>query len=283
MTFVGKILVVLITVFAMIFLGISLVVFTTEKNWKEQSTKLSDDIKKLNSTIQATKNQLTSETENLKHTKDEASKQEKLYKAQIDQLKNDNDQREKEVGNLRTEIAKALQTQQSALEEAEAHRKETEELRGILSAVQKQANDYGLRQTELNDQIRILTRQLDTAVTSNKTLRENVALLTGSLQKAGLPSDPKQLRGIAGGTPPVEGYVKRVARNRVEISIGADDGLVVGHELEVWRTKPEPEYLGKIRLESVDPDQSVGVVVGKTVQGKKIEENDNVGSTIRPR
>ena len=35
MTFVGKILVIVIMAFALIFLGISTVVFTTAKNWKD--------------------------------------------------------------------------------------------------------------------------------------------------------------------------------------------------------------------------------------------------------
>jgi len=39
MTFVGKILVIVIMAFALMFLGISTVVFTTANNWKEAATK----------------------------------------------------------------------------------------------------------------------------------------------------------------------------------------------------------------------------------------------------
>src|SRR6267378_912916 len=39
MTFVGKILVIVIMAFALMFLGISTVVFTTAKNWKDATTK----------------------------------------------------------------------------------------------------------------------------------------------------------------------------------------------------------------------------------------------------
>jgi len=65
------------------------------------------------------------------------------------------------------------------------------------------------------------------------------------------------------------------------LTIGSDDGLAPGHELFLFRTKPRPEYLGKIRVTTVDPDQAVGVVVGNTIQGKKIKEGDSVSSTIR--
>ena len=51
MTYVGKILVIVIMAFSLIFLGISTVVFTTAKNWRtateEQKKKVSDLTKKL--------------------------------------------------------------------------------------------------------------------------------------------------------------------------------------------------------------------------------------------
>jgi len=82
--------------------------------------------------------------------------------------------------------------------------------------------------------------------------------------------------------PAVHGEVDRVSQNRrVELTIGSDDGLVVGHELFLWRQKPRPEYLGKIRIISVDPDRAVGEVIGSTIQGKKIMEGDIVSSTFR--
>jgi hypothetical protein len=67
----------------------------------------------------------------------------------------------------------------------------------------------------------------------------------------------------------------------MEISIGADDGIFVGMELYLFRTDPMPEYLGKVRVTAVDPDQAVALVIGKTVNGKKIKEGDNVSSTLR--
>jgi len=84
--------------------------------------------------------------------------------------------------------------------------------------------------------------------------------------------------------PTVEGEVKRVdaQSKKIEITIGSDDGLVPGHELHVYRTKPRAEYLGKIRIQSTDPDQAVGIVISK-IQGKRIQEGDHVSSTIRPR
>jgi hypothetical protein len=104
------------------------------------------------------------------------------------------------------------------------------------------------------------------------------------LQQNGLSADISTVKGTE-TAPPVVGEVKRVdsSNSRVELTIGSDDGLAVGHELILYRQAPRPEYLGKITIISVDSDQAVGRVVGRTYQGKKIQEGDLVSSTNKPR
>ncbi len=81
------------------------------------------------------------------------------------------------------------------------------------------------------------------------------------------------------------GEVKRIdpTNRRMEITIGSDDGLVVGPRTVPVPPEPSPEYLGKVKIQSVDPDQAVVKVIGHTFQGKKIREGDIVSSTIKPR
>jgi len=81
----------------------------------------------------------------------------------------------------------------------------------------------------------------------------------------------------------VEGEVTKVdTRNtRVEISIGSDDGLTEGNELDVYHLNP-PEYLGRIRVETLSNDHSVGKVI-QTNKGLKIKEGDIVATKIRAR
>ena len=103
------------------------------------------------------------------------------------------------------------------------------------------------------------------------------------MRSHGLSDDPTAYAAIE-SPPAVEGEVKKVKDNKmVELTIGSNDGLVPGHEVYLFRTKPRPEFLGKIKIMSVDPNQAVGQVIGRTVQGKKIQEGDLVSSTIRPR
>ena len=110
------------------------------------------------------------------------------------------------------------------------------QLRDQKSAVEKQANEFKLRQAELNDKIRELERILESATKNNADLRERVAKFSTLLRQNGLSDDISQVKGTE-TPPPVQGEVKRVdpTNRRVEITIGSDDGLVPGHELYLYR------------------------------------------------
>ena len=284
MTFVGKILVITIMAFALVFLALSTVVFSTSRNWmvatKAEQVKVEDVKKKLND-AKAASEAAKKSLEDLKAQCDQEKKAaENSLASQVDENKRNLAQ----IQTARGQLAVAQQTAKSALEEAQAKINEAAQLRIQLSAAEKQGNEYKLNQAELNDKIRDLTRGLETATKNNGILRENIAKFAELLQKNGLSTDISQIKGLA-SPPPVTGEVKRIdPTNRyMEITIGADDGLVVGHELYLYRVRPSPEYLGKVKVISVDPDQAVAKVVGTPYMGKKIKEGDIVSSTIKPR
>ena len=60
------------------------------------------------------------------------------------------------------------------------------QLRDQKSAVEKQANEFKLRQAELNDRIRELERVLETATKNNADLRERVAKFSTLLRQNGI-------------------------------------------------------------------------------------------------
>jgi hypothetical protein len=74
----------------------------------------------------------------------------------------------------------------------------------------------------------------------------------------GRPQDPVCL------PPQIQGEVASADRQgeRVELTIGSDDGLALGHEMFVTRAGPRTRSLGKIRIISLGYDQSVGQVLG---------------------
>lgn len=284
MTFVGKILVIIIMAFALFFLAISTVVFTTSKNWKAEADELNAQVNTLRTEKAAADARAAQADEAVKAAQAAMEQQTGQLEARIAEIQRQNEQAQQELTEQRTAATVAQQKVQTALDDSEARRQETEQLRDLLSQVQEQANEFKLRQTELNEEILQLRRYLETAQNNNRELRERVGLYSNVIRRAGLSDDVGTLRGVS-APPDVEGQVVQVDANnrRVVISIGSDDGLVVGHELELWRTQPNAEYLGRLRIEAVDPDRAVGSVIGNTVQGKKIQEGDLVSTQIRPR
>jgi len=284
MTFVGKILVIVIMAFSLLFLGISTVVFTTSKNWMtatQAEKKNVEDLKKKLNDAQADAGAAKKVLEDAKSSFDALAKG---LESKISLLEEQNKHDQVQYTAASSQLGIANQNAKSALDEVEAKRQVTLLLRQQKSAVEKQANEFKLYQAELNDKIRELERQLETATKNNTDLRERVAKFSVLLREHGLSDDISQIKGLE-SPPPVMGEVKRVdpTNRRLEITIGSDDGLVVGHELFLFRLSPRPEYLGKVKIQTVDPDQAVVKVIGNTFQGKKIREGDIVSSTIKPR
>jgi hypothetical protein len=284
MTQVGKILVLVIMAFSLMFLGISTMVFTTSKNWKSETQKKAEEVTKIKKALADEQARVAEAKKNLEDAKAYADQEKKSLESRIRTLTDTNERDLKAIEAVRKDLVVAEQNAKTSLDEAEARRKETMLLREQKSAVEKQANEYQLRQAELNDHIRELERMLDTATRNNKDLLERVAKYTTLLTSHGLSTDITQIKGME-NPPPVRGQVMKVdpTNKRLEISIGSDDGLVVGHQLFLYRTTPRPEYLGKGQIIAVDADQAVVRVLGSTVQGKKIKEGDVVSSTIVPR
>jgi len=284
MTYIGRILVIVIMAFSLIFLGISSVVFTTAKNWKTETEAQKKKVSELTTKLNDAQAGVDAAQKELATAKASYEAQTKQLNDRIKLLEDENRRAQDQITTARGLVFTAEMNAKTALDEVEARRKETYELRELKSAVEKQANEFKLRQAELNDRIRELERILETATKNNADLRERVAKFSSLLRQNGLSDDISQIKGLE-SPPPVVGEVRKVdpSNRRVEISIGSDDGLVAGHELYLFRTAPRPEYLGKITIISVDPDQAVGRVNGTTYQGKKIREGDLVSSTIKPR
>ena len=284
MTQVGKILVLAIVGFSLVFLGISITVFTTSKNWKEETRKEVDELKKFQKNLADAKAQVDATKKELADSQSQVATTTKQLNGEISKLEDRTRLNQTEIRDARGKLVTFQEDAKSALAESAFRRQESQLLRTQISADEKQANEFKQRQTELIDRIRELESVMDLATHNNSSLREKIALFTALLQKNGASTDISQIQGTE--TPPkVEGLIKRVdaTNRRVEITIGSDDGLVVGHELNLYRTKPRAEFLGKIQIIAIDPNQAVGVVVGKTYQGKKLKAGDIVSSTISPR
>ncbi len=83
---------------------------------------------------------------------------------------------------------------------------------------------------------------------------------------------------VNANTIPVTGAVTAVSRTRVELSIGIDDGVRIGQELDIYRGD---KYVGRIRIVDAQPDKAVGTILTE-YQQLPINRGDNVSSRLKP-
>jgi hypothetical protein len=282
MTFVGKILVILIMGFSLVFLGISTVVFTTATSWKGKSD---DQAKK----IAEAQKKLGDAKTNLADAEGKLKAAEAVQKTTIAERDTRIGDLTKQVADAESEMTQArsqLETAQNnakvSLAEATARKGQIDVLNETLSKAQDQANKFGAQNIELTDKIRVLEREKATAEQNAKDLRSFNGRAIAYLRMKGIPIENIDKLDPNSVPPAVEGKVMELnpTRRSMEISIGSDDGLAVGQELYVFRVQPRAEYIGKVKIVSVYPDKAVAEVIGNTVNGKKVQENDIVSSTF---
>jgi hypothetical protein len=282
MTFVGKILVILIMAFSLVFLGVSTVVFTTATNWKDKSDKQKAEITKINGQLNDAKAKAKVADDQLTAAKAEQKKVLDERDVRLATLQKEKEEAEDEMTKARAQLEGAQQTAKVALAEATARKGQIDVLLETQSKAQTQANEFSAQNIELTDQIRVLKRQVSTAEQNAKDLRTFNSQAISYLRSKGISVDTINRLDPTTVPPPVEGKVVELnpTGRSMEISIGSDDGLAVGQELYVFRIQPRAEYIGKVKLVSVYPDKAVADVIGNTVNGKKVQEGDIVSSTF---
>ena len=93
------------------------------------------------------------------------------------------------------------------------------------------------------------------------------------LQQAGLSIDSPPKDRV----PSLTGDVIAVAAGSIEVSLGSDDGLQVGHTLEVYRGG---EYIGRAVVKSVMPDHAVAELVKDFSRGI-VQRGDKVTTRLK--
>jgi len=265
-----------------LFMGFSVVVFATHRNWK----MLVDNTDTAKGPL-GLKQQLQAQVETNKG-----------LRAELDSLTNrlavEMAARRSALAALETKLADA----QQRLTQKEA------ELAGLQSAQTEATAAINLAETrlaelvedikKLRDEIRLvqgqrdesfqrvvdLTDKLYSAAGVERNLKEREAQLIGEISKykrvtdvLGVnPSMPVEM--IA---PPLDGIVTAVGdKNLIEVSLGSDDGLRVGHRVEVFR---DNNYLGSALVLKTDPDRAIAQMDEKSQRGL-IKVRDRVATKL---
>lgn len=281
MNFVGKMLVIVILMFSCVCMSMTVVVFQTVENHKVALDKVKLDLQKATGETQASKQQVAQVEEEKKKAVQELAQAKTEFAGKLDAVTKERDALEIQKKDLETQRQVMQQSLESAQSESTVRVDESGQLREKLTKTQTDANKLQIDKTSLNAEISDLKRKLAVEERQNKQNRDDLQAVVGFMRDKGFNPDVEQLRGVK-ALPDVKGIVTRVdQRNEnMEISIGADEGLVAGHELHIYRVSPLPEYLGKAKIISTDPDHANAKVVGKTPMGKRLQEGDIVSSTL---
>lgn len=291
MNFVGKILVVLIVIMSVLFMAFAGAVYTAEMNWMIEANKHKKTVQELQAKLSDKETEFT----NAKRERDATVAALNDRAAQIEVLQKtaeqERDRLKKEVADLQVARNTVGQQAQIAGQDAESRTEEAINQRQINMALTAQREaEFAIRIT-LEDTIRNLQIEIDSASVKNKDLLSRLAVLQQALEAAGLSADVSELAAKSSPPPKVDGIIENVLNAKrqggtelVEVSLGSDDGLKKGHEMTVYRSglgngNQKARYLARIRIVDTTADKSVGQVIESTRNGV-IQKGDNVSTKL---
>jgi signal transduction histidine kinase len=277
MNLLGKIFVVFIVLTSFGLMLMSMVVYATHKNWKEEA----ETVKTSLSQARTENEQLQGRYLNLESrlTAELKVAQQEVGKLETERvtLQEQKTAFQKELDQLRQDGRKATAMVASTQESNVGLMKEITNLRKEHRDAQ-QARDQAFAATlTATTELHEKQSQLTSAVERMKQLVQQMGAQAALLQRNGIDpkTDPNTL------TPHVRGVVNATHRSAgnqlIEISIGADDGLRPGHTVEVFRGE---RYLGRAEILKTEPDRSVARIL-RSFQKGQIQEGDDVATKLR--
>ncbi|MEE2640941.1 MAG: hypothetical protein VX768_09970 [Planctomycetota bacterium] len=269
MTLLGKIFTFIILIMATSFGVLGLMVYASHRNWKEAAEKVKADYN-ANVTI------LDQQKVRIDALKLQI-KQEKVARAQVisnlyaerDDLQTQNATLTTERNNLRGQAAdlqtRLAQSSARVLDLDSQNLKLREEKIKLIEAIQFQQSQV----VRLIDEIHQTDYLKETLRERSEQLARDIADYNRVMVAFNLTKD-----SLTDHIPPaIDAEVTSVSRKQkglVQISIGSNDGMKEGHELDVVRGTV---YVGRMRLTYVDANTSGGTMI---LQESPVRVNDKV-------
>ena len=270
MTLVGKIFTMLILILSIVFMAFSMMVFATHRNWKTTATKLQTDLQAANTALKDAKDALEREKTDL--AREQAARKAALAALQVRVTQSETRlaAKQKELEDLTAAHSKATEVAKVAQDRLADLEKETNDLRNTLRTERSRLDKLFLNVVDLTDKLNQAESLRQNLEEVNRQATQQMTQMKMVLDRNGLSPDATTVAHIP---PKVEGVVLEVSdKDLVEISIGADDGLKVGHSLDVYSGNT---YKGRIVIKKTNPDRSVGQIK-KELQRGQIKRGDRV-------
>jgi hypothetical protein len=291
MNTIGKILVVLNFLFALLVATLVAMSYTTSTNWKNQVEELKVELKVAHANNLAQAQSLS-----------DLASQLQAVKTDIDARKNEIAVRESELASLRVQRDTAVKEAEDrgknaevnlekALAAKERMQQEVVQLKTIIGDREDRIVKLSAKLRDTTDLAMTLDRDLKFSQERNQILVARVQELERRVAELQQPESGPQTvsRDPNALNPPsrfVKGVVERVDsadKTLVKISLGTDHGVKKDNTLEVYRTNPV-QYLGVLRIEDAQYHTSVGRLMRTPgVKTAEIREGDIVASGLDSR
>lgn len=283
MTFVGKVFVVLQLVLTVCFMAFAGAVYTAETNWKNEAKSLADQKQQVETQLNTSRQDFEKLTADSTGQLTEANTQIGLLDDQLKQAKDQLSRIQKENESLKTERDQQLAVANISEEQSTFRMEETQRQRERNARLQTQIDEQLTQIRSLQDTV----FEKDTTIANMRQRHQSVLDDLATYRKILLankmslnPKDYANLGDAADPPPNVVGQVldARVSQSTgtefIAVSLGSDDGFHKGHELTVYRGD---EYLGRIKLVTVEADRAVGHLIPQTrPRNGAIQKGDNV-------
>lgn len=278
MTFLGKVLVVVHLVLSVMFMAFAGAVYTAQTNWRQSATTATANAAKAASTAATEKASLQSQIDELTKERDGLKNDKEALTGQVTALTGDNARLDTDNKTLKTTADTQRTVAELASQEQEERVKEAQIQRSRNVDLNKSRDEAVAALASERDKIFGMELQIAQSRLKYDQLLKDNATMRAFLAANNLPTEVRRMTVAVSPPPDLDGEIlearKETKGNRLflEISVGSDDGLVVGHTMTVYRGD---KFLGRVRLEDVRPDKSVAVVI-ETAPNSVIQKDDHV-------
>ena len=269
----GKIFVFGVFVMSLMLMSFAVAIYSSHVNWQEVAKKKQEDLDKLKAEESSLNQEIKRLTANVASS--EAARDQVIAKFQ--QALIEKDQELKKLTEARDEKLTDMQKKIADLATVEADltraREEVTKLQNEVRERQQKVDAQVTRAAEIAGQLHEKESFLEIANERKSQLEKQVAQARLLLKQNGLSLDnlPKDR------VPTMNGVVMAVADDAIEVSLGFDDGLQTGHQIEVYRND---EYLGRAIVKSVKPDRAIAVLVREYSRGI-VQRGDKVTTRLK--
>jgi chromosome segregation ATPase len=272
MNTIGKIFVFAVLIMSVVFMSFAVAIFSSHTNWQKESKRLEGELTKVTGERQQKEAAITKLNEDLAASKAARDRVVAALQAALaeknSELADLQDKRDDQLVKLDNDIAELSRAKQER-DEAE---KLIARLRDEIKDLQEDLKGMVNRGAELAAKLHQSESELAMASERRDQLERQVSDARQMLTQNGLSLQrPKNI------IPEVDGVVTAVSDNLVEVSIGSDDGLQKGHELEVFRAD---QYLGRLEVVSVTPDRAVVRILKDYARGI-VQRGDRVATRLK--